>query len=99
MHAPLQMTVSGEGRIDMSFEGANKWDYHSFNCAPSPMQGAMWVQLTQTLWNSDKINDGAYYATGLKLPYMMRYTRLWFTGAVPAARSCLFRSAVIRRYP
>lgn len=69
MHAPLKMTVSGEGRLDLSFEGANKWDFHSFNCAPSPMQGAMWVQLTQTLWNSDKINDGAYFATSLKLPY------------------------------
>lgn len=69
MHAPLAMTVTGEGRIELSFEGANKWDYHSFNCAPSPMQGAMWVQLTQTLWNSDKINDGAYFATALKLPY------------------------------
>ncbi|WP_343063359.1 hydantoinase B/oxoprolinase family protein [Amaricoccus macauensis] len=69
MHAPLQMTVGGDGRLDLSFEGANKWDFHSFNCAPSPMQGAMWVQLTQTLWNSDKINDGAYFATSLKLPY------------------------------
>jgi N-methylhydantoinase B/acetone carboxylase alpha subunit len=69
MHAPLQMTVSGEGRLELSFEGANKWGFHSFNCAPSPMQGAMWVLLTQTLWNSDKINDGAYFATGLRLPY------------------------------
>lgn len=69
MHAPLSMTVKGDGQVEMSFEGANKWDYHSFNCAPSPMQGAMWVQLTQTLWNSDKINDGAYFATDLKLPY------------------------------
>lgn len=69
MHAPLAMDVTAEGRIEMSFEGANKWDYHSFNCAPSPMEGGMWVQLTQTLWNSDKINDGAYFATDLKLPY------------------------------
>jgi N-methylhydantoinase B/oxoprolinase/acetone carboxylase alpha subunit len=69
MHAPLQMMVSGEGRLELSFEGANKWGFHSFNCAPSPMQGAMWVLLTQTLWNSDKINDGAYFATGLRLPY------------------------------
>lgn len=69
MHAPLKMSVHGDGRLELSFEGANKWDYHSFNCAPSPMQGAMWVQLTQTLWNSDKINDGAYFATSLKLPW------------------------------
>lgn len=68
MHAPLRMTVGGDGRLALSFDGANQWDYHSFNCAPSPMQGAMWVQLTQTLWNSDKINDGAYFASSIDLP-------------------------------
>lgn len=68
MHAPLRMKVSGNGNLTLSFDGANQWDYHSFNCAPSPMQGAMWVQLTQTLWNSDKINDGAYFATSIDLP-------------------------------
>ncbi|MEM9123222.1 MAG: hydantoinase B/oxoprolinase family protein, partial [Pseudomonadota bacterium] len=69
MHAPLVLDVTKEGRLELSFEGANKWDYHSFNCAPSPMQGAMWVQLTQTLWNTDKINDGAYFASSIDLPY------------------------------
>ena len=68
MHAPLRMKITGDGRLSLSFDGANQWDYHSFNCAPSPMQGAMWVQLTQTLWNSDKINDGAYFATEIELP-------------------------------
>lgn len=68
MHAPLRMKISGDGRLALSFDGANRWDFHSFNCAPSPMQGAMWVQLTQTLWNSDKINDGAYFATSIELP-------------------------------
>lgn len=69
MHAPLQMTITSEGLLNLSFEGANAWGFHSFNCAPSSMQGAMWVQLTQTLWNSDKVNDGAYYATSIHLPY------------------------------
>jgi len=69
MHAPLQLKIGADGEFDMSFEGANKWGYHSFNCAPSPMQGALWVQLTQSLIPNDKINDGAYLATSLKLPY------------------------------
>lgn len=69
MHAPLQLKIGPDGQFDMSFEGANKWGYHSFNCAPSPMQGALWVQLTQSLIPNDKINDGAYLATSLKLPY------------------------------
>ena len=33
------------------------------------MQGALWVQLTQSLIPNDKINDGAYFATELTLPY------------------------------
>lgn len=69
MHAPLEATIEADGAFKLSFEGANKWGYHSFNCAPSPMQGALWVQLTQSLIPNDKINDGAYFATELTLPY------------------------------
>ncbi|MBE3560882.1 MAG: hydantoinase B/oxoprolinase family protein [Ktedonobacteraceae bacterium] len=69
MHAPLALKIGVDGEFDLSFEGANRWGYHSFNCAPSPMQGAFWVQLTQTVIPNDKINDGAYLATSLKLPY------------------------------
>lgn len=69
MHSPLQLTISRDGEYTLSFEGANKWGYHSFNCAPSPMQGALWVLLTQTLIPNDKVNDGAYLATQCILPY------------------------------
>jgi N-methylhydantoinase B/oxoprolinase/acetone carboxylase alpha subunit len=69
MHAPLEATIETDGTFKLSFEGANRWGYHSFNCAPSPMQGALWVQLTQSLIPNDKINDGAYFATELTLPY------------------------------
>ncbi len=69
MNSPVKITIAGDGRFDVSFEGANGWDFHSFNCSKSAMQGAMWVLLTQTLFNSDKVNDGAYYATGVHLPY------------------------------
>jgi N-methylhydantoinase B/oxoprolinase/acetone carboxylase alpha subunit len=68
MHAPLKMQVGGEGEFKLSLEGANKWGYHSFNCGPSAMQGALWVQLTQTLIPNDKVNDGAYLATSFNLP-------------------------------
>jgi N-methylhydantoinase B/acetone carboxylase alpha subunit len=69
MHSPLKISIDKVGHMGISFEGANQWDFHSFNCAPSPMQGAMWVLLTQTLFNSDKVNDGAYFATNVHLPY------------------------------
>jgi len=68
MNSPVQITIDGEGHFKVSFEGANRWDFHSFNCSKSAMQGAMWVLLTQTLFNSDKVNDGAYYATSVNLP-------------------------------
>lgn len=69
MHAPAKLTIGAvDSQFSLSFEGANKWGYHSFNCAPSPMQGALWVQLTQSLIPNDKINDGAYFATSLHLP-------------------------------
>lgn len=68
MHAPLEMTIGTDGSFDLSFEGANAWGWHSFNCAPSPMQGALWVLLTQTLIPNDKVNDGAYLATSIRLP-------------------------------
>lgn len=68
MHAPLTVRIGMSGELDMSFEGANRWGYHSFNCSPSAMQGALWVQLTQTLIPNDKVNDGAYLATSIQLP-------------------------------
>lgn len=69
MHAPLEMTIGPEGEFGVSFEGASKWGYHSFNATPSAMQGGLWVLVTQTLIPNDKINDGAYFATTLDLPY------------------------------
>lgn len=69
MHAPAELTVGAEGEFTLSMEGANKWGYHSFNCPPSAMQDALWVQLTQTLIPNDKVNDGAYFASKCVLPY------------------------------
>lgn len=67
-HAPLQLTVKPEGEIGISFDGTSRWGYHSFNCPPSAMQGAVWVLLSQMIIPNDKINDGAYYATDQYFP-------------------------------
>jgi N-methylhydantoinase B/acetone carboxylase alpha subunit len=69
MHAPMEVNVGVDGSFEVSFEGATSWGLHSFNCPPSAMQGALWVQLTQTLVPNDKVNDGAYFATKLHLPF------------------------------
>jgi N-methylhydantoinase B len=67
-HAPVELEVGSGGEFHISFDGASKWGYHSFNCPPSAMQGAIWVLLTQTLIPNDKVNDGAYFATSSNFP-------------------------------
>ena len=67
-HAPMELTVGSSGEFHISFDGANKWGLHSFNCPPSAMQGAIWVLLTQTVIPNDKVNDGAYFATSSEFP-------------------------------
>jgi N-methylhydantoinase B/acetone carboxylase alpha subunit len=66
--APVEMVIGPSGEFHISFDGANRWGYHSFNCPPSAMQGAIWVLLTQTMIPNDKVNDGAYFATSSNFP-------------------------------
>ncbi|HEX8066782.1 MAG TPA: hydantoinase B/oxoprolinase family protein [Thermoleophilaceae bacterium] len=60
MHAPVELRITRDGTIELDYDGSSAWGYHSANCTPSSMQGALWVQLTQTLICNDKVNDGAY---------------------------------------
>jgi N-methylhydantoinase B/acetone carboxylase alpha subunit len=68
MHAPVELTVKPDARLELDLDGASSWGYHSANCTPSAMQGGLWVLLTQTLLANDKINDGAYYALNTNFP-------------------------------
>lgn len=68
MHAPVEVRVTPDVRLELDLEGASSWGYHSANCTTSAMQGALWVLLTQTLLANDKINDGAYFAIGTNFP-------------------------------
>lgn len=68
MNGPFELKIGGDGSFSISLEGASSWGWHNFNCSPTGMQGAMWVLLTQTVVPNDKINDGAYLATDIKLP-------------------------------
>lgn len=68
MHAPMEITIGGDGIFHLSFEGASKWGWHSMNCTPSGMQGAVWVLLSQLVFYNDKVNDGAYFATKPHFP-------------------------------
>ena len=68
MHAPVELRVTTEGILELDYDGASAWGHHSYNCTPSAMQGALWVQLTQTLICNDKVNDGAYFGLRPNFP-------------------------------
>lgn len=68
MHAPSELHVREDGTFQVSFEGANKWGWHPYNCTPAAIQGGIWVMLTQTVIPNETVNDGAYYACDFHLP-------------------------------
>ena len=68
MHSPFEVRIGGDGTYELDMDGASAWGHHSLNCTPSAMQGAIWVQFTQTLICNDKVNDGAYYALRTNFP-------------------------------
>lgn len=68
MHAPFEVRIGGDGDYSLDLEGTSAWGWHSLNCTPSGMQGAIWVMFTQTLMCNDKINDGAYLALETNFP-------------------------------
>ena len=68
MHAPLELRITRDAVLELDYDGASAWGYHSANCTPSSMQGAIWVQLTQTLICNDKVNDGAYLGLRTNFP-------------------------------
>jgi len=66
---PIEMEITRDGHIVMDFEGTQHWGYHSMNCTPAGMDGGMFVTLTQHMNFEGLVNDGAWMATKLKLPY------------------------------
>ncbi len=67
IHGPYEAVVDADGRFTTDLRGCSAWGWHSFNATPAAQQGMQWILFTQTLICNDKINDGAYYATELKL--------------------------------
>lgn len=66
---PIEMEITLNGTIKLDFEGTQPWGYHSMNCTPAGMDGGMFVTLTQHMNFEGLVNDGAWMATELKLPY------------------------------
>jgi N-methylhydantoinase B/acetone carboxylase alpha subunit len=67
MHGCYEAEIGDDGHWTTSLEGSSAWGWHSMNATPSANQGMQWILFTQTLICNDKINDGAYYGTTLKL--------------------------------
>jgi acetone carboxylase alpha subunit len=65
---PMEMEITGEGRLALDFDGTNSWGYHSMNCTPAGMDGGLFVTLTQHMNFDGKVNDGAWLATEMNLP-------------------------------
>jgi len=68
MHSSLEVRIDRDGDFALDFDGTSAWGRHSMNCSPSAMQGAIWVQFTQTLICNDKVNDGGYLALQTNFP-------------------------------
>jgi N-methylhydantoinase B len=68
MHSSFEVRIGGDGDYELDLDGTSAWGWHSMNCTPSAMQGAIWVQFTQTLICNDKVNDGAYLAIKTNFP-------------------------------
>jgi N-methylhydantoinase B/acetone carboxylase alpha subunit len=67
MHGAYEVEIGGDGHWTTNLEGSSSWGWHAFNATPSANQGMQWILFTQTLICNDKINDGAYYGTTLKI--------------------------------
>lgn len=68
MHAPSEINIRADGSWRLNFEGSSRWGWHSYNAQPVSFSSGIWVMMTQTLIPTERINDGAYYATEFRLP-------------------------------
>ena len=68
MHAPCTITVKADASWRLDFEGCSRWGWHTYNANPTAFTSGIWVMMTQSLVPTERINDGARYATQFRLP-------------------------------
>ena len=68
MHAPCAITVKADATWRLDFEGCSRWGWHTYNANPTAFTSGIWVMMTQSLVPTERINDGARYATQFRLP-------------------------------
>ncbi|MBL4800714.1 MAG: hydantoinase B/oxoprolinase family protein [Emcibacter sp.] len=68
MHAPCTITIKSNATWRLDFEGCSRWGWHTYNANPVAFTSGIWVMMTQTLVPTERINDGARYATEFRMP-------------------------------
>jgi len=68
MHAPCEITVKPDATWRLDFEGCSRWGWHTYNANPVAFTSGIWVMMTQSLVPTERINDGARYATEFRMP-------------------------------
>lgn len=68
MHAPCEINIKPNATWRLDFEGCSRWGWHTYNANPVAFTSGIWVMMTQTLVPTERINDGARYATEFRLP-------------------------------
>lgn len=68
MHAPCEITVNSDATWRLDFEGCSRWGWHTYNASPTSITSGIWVMMTQSLVPTERINDGARYATQFRIP-------------------------------
>lgn len=68
MHAPCTITIKPNATWRLDFEGCSRWGWHTYNANTVAFTSGIWVMMTQTLVPTERINDGARFATEFRLP-------------------------------
>jgi N-methylhydantoinase B/acetone carboxylase alpha subunit len=66
--APQEIQIMGDGTLYLDMDGSSPSAPLSFNAGPAPMQGGLWVQMTQMVNYDAVINDGAFFALKTNFP-------------------------------
>jgi acetone carboxylase alpha subunit len=69
VHIPMEVRIDKDGLMEIDFEGTGSPGDHSMNATPAAMDGGLFVTLTQSMNYDGKVNDGAWMATKMILPY------------------------------
>jgi N-methylhydantoinase B/acetone carboxylase alpha subunit len=67
MHGVYEVNLDQDGRFGVDLTASSAWGWHPFNAAYAAHQGMNFLLISQTLVCNDKINDGAYLGTEIKV--------------------------------